>query len=151
MNQSIASAGAGSASEIWSGASAPMAPAQKMSNLFDAIDPSGSGTINQSQFDQAFQTMNPPASFQSAGAASVWGKLDPTGSGTVSKQDFVNGMTAMMKQLRGTHQHHRSSAAGAQTLAQGTSLLQALGGGDAASASPATGSGAVGTNLSALA
>jgi hypothetical protein len=44
-----------------SGASNGAPPQQKMSNLFDSIDTSGSGTITQSQFEQAFQTKNPPA------------------------------------------------------------------------------------------
>ena len=125
---SISGAGAAGASQIWSGASPAMSPVQKMSNLFGQIDSTGSGTITQSQFDQAFQTMNPPGSFQAAGADAVWSKLDPNGTGSVSKQDFVNGMTGMMKQLRGHHHHQASSSAGAQSLTQSTSLLGALGG-----------------------
>jgi hypothetical protein len=39
-----------------SGASFGAPPQQKMSNLFDSIDTSGSGSITQSQFEQAFQT-----------------------------------------------------------------------------------------------
>ncbi|MFI5336309.1 MAG: EF-hand domain-containing protein [Opitutales bacterium] len=122
MSIPISPAGTSGASQIWSGASAPMSPATKMSNLFDQIDTSGSGTITKSQFEQAFQTLNPPGSFKAAGADAVWSKLDPNGTGSVSKQDFVNGMTTMMKQLRG-HHHHGGSAAGAQSLTQNASLL----------------------------
>jgi hypothetical protein len=83
-----------------SGASAKAPPQQKMTNLYNQIDSSGSGTITQAQFNQAFQTMNPPAAFQNAGASHVWDQLDPRGSGQVSKQDFISGMKSMMVDLR---------------------------------------------------
>jgi hypothetical protein len=51
-----------------SGASYGAPPQQKMSNLFDAIDATGSGSITQAQFEQAFQTQNPPGVFQQQGA-----------------------------------------------------------------------------------
>ncbi len=104
-----------------------MSPSTKMSNLFDQIDTTGSGTITKAQFEQAFQKLNPPGSFQAAGADAVWSKLDPNGTGSVSKQDFVNGMTTLMKQLRGHHHHQDASAAGAQSLTQTSNLLTALG------------------------
>ncbi len=122
----IASAATSSTSQVWSGASAPMSPTQKMSGLFDLIDTSGSGSITKSQFDQAFQTQNPPASFQSAGVDVVWNKLDPNGTGSVSKQDFVSTMTTLMKQLRG-HHLHEGSAAGTASLAAGVTALDAVG------------------------
>lgn len=150
-NLSIAGAGTSGASQIWSGASAPMSPTQKMTNLFDSIDTSGSGTISQSQFNQAFQTMGPPASFQSAGATAVWNQLDPNGTGSVSKQDFVKGMTAMMQQLRGHHHHHHGGGGGAQSLAQSTSLLDALGPTGGSSDGSASGSTTTGTSLNSLA
>ena len=62
-----------------SGASYGAPPQQKMSNLFDSIDTSGSGSITQSQFEQAFQTKNPPAVFQQQGAAAIFAALDPNG------------------------------------------------------------------------
>lgn len=113
--------------QVWSAASAPMSPDQKMSNLFDAIDTSSNGSISKSQFEQAFQTMNPPAGYQAAGVDAVWNKLDPNGTGSVSKQDFVSTMTSLMKQMRGHHHHHHSSSAGATTAAQSTTLLNSLG------------------------
>lgn len=149
MNLSATGTGSTGAAHLWSGASAPMSPTQKMSNLFDQIDASGSGSISQSQFAQAFQAMDPPASFQAAGADAVWSKLDPTGSGTVSKEDFVTGMTAMMKQLRTAHHRHHS-AAGAQALTQNTSLLDALTDSTAAKKTPATDSGVIGTIINEL-
>jgi Ca2+-binding EF-hand superfamily protein len=75
-----------------SGASTSGPPQQKMSDLFDSIDSSGSGSITQSQFDQAFQSKNPPTVFQQQGADAIFTALDPNGTGSVSKQDFVSGM-----------------------------------------------------------
>jgi hypothetical protein len=150
INLSASGTASASASQVWSGASAPMSPNQKMSDLFDQIDTTGSGTISQSQFDQAFQSMNPPAPFQAAGADAVWSKLDPTGSGTVSKQDFVKDMTEMMKQLRGAHHHGGHSAEGAQSAAQSTGLLDALSTTEASSSS-SNSTDTVGTVINALA
>jgi hypothetical protein len=150
MNPLIDAASTANASHIESGASAPMSPTQKMTNLFNQIDPTGTGAITQDQFMQAFQTMNPPASFQAAGAAAVWNKLDPNGTGSVTKQDFVSTMTAMMKQLRG-HHHHPGSVAGGQALAQGTSMLDALGNSSPTSNNSPAGSGGPGSLLNLLA
>jgi hypothetical protein len=83
-----------------SGASYGAPPQQKMSSLFDSIDTSGSGSITQSQFDQAFQTKNPPAVFQKQGADAIFASLDPKGTGSVSKQDFVSTMSKLMASLR---------------------------------------------------
>jgi len=103
-----------------------MPPSKKMSNLFDQIDPSASGAINQNQFQQAFQSMNPAPSFQAAGVDAVWSQLDPNGTGSVSKQDFVSNMAAMIKQFNGGGPA-LSSSSGAQELAQNTGALDALG------------------------
>jgi len=149
INFSPSGADAAGAAHSISGASMPMSPDQKMSNLFDQIDPSGSGSITQSQFAQAFQTNNPPASFQAAGATAVWNKLDPNGTGTVSKQDFITGMTAMMKQLRG--HHHHSSAAGAQALTKSASALDLLGSTGGATANSSSGASGPGSILDAIA
>ena len=97
-------------------------PAQKMANLFQQIDTSGSGTITKAQFEQAFQTMNPPGSIKSLGADAVFSKLDPNGTGSVSKQDFVNGMSSMMLQLR-QHHHH---GGGQMNSSQANSFSQTL-------------------------
>lgn len=103
-----------------SGASMSMPPQQKMSSLYSQIDTDSSGSITQSQFNQAFQTMNPPAAFQSAGADAVWNALDPNGTGSVSQQDFVSGMKDQMVQLR---QGTDSAPAAAQTSATATQSL----------------------------
>jgi hypothetical protein len=94
--------GIGSASglNVVSGASNSAPPQQKMSSLFDSIDSAGSGTITQAQFEQAFQTKDPPAVFQKQGADATWAALDPSGSGTVSKQGFVSTMSNLMVSLR---------------------------------------------------
>jgi Ca2+-binding EF-hand superfamily protein len=68
--------------------------------LFTSIDSSGSGHITAAQFNQAFQTANPPAVFQKAGASAIFSALDPNGSGSVSKQAFVSGMASLMVSLR---------------------------------------------------
>lgn len=132
----VASAGSSGASEVWSGASAPMSPSQKMSELFGQIDSSGAGAISQGQFNQAFATLNPPPSFQAAGASTVWGQLDPSGSGSVSKPDFVSTMTRLMQQLRG---HHPTRGGGRPDLARAANDLAALGQDTTASAASASG------------
>ena len=83
-----------------SGASSSGPPQQKMSDLFDSIDTAGTGSITQAQFDQAFQTKNPPAVFQSQGANAIFSALDPNGTGSVSRQDFISGMSKLMVSLR---------------------------------------------------
>lgn len=90
-------------SGAWSttGASAPMPPQTRMSNLFDTIDQSQSGVINKSQLSQAFQTLNPPTNFKAYGADKLWNALDPNKTGSVSKADFVPTMTGLMSSLRG--------------------------------------------------
>src|SRR3974390_174091 len=82
-----------------SGASSSGPPQQKMSDLFDSIDTAGTGSITQAQFDQAFQTKNPPAVFQSQGANAIFSALDPNGTGSVSRQDFISGMSKLMVSL----------------------------------------------------
>jgi Ca2+-binding EF-hand superfamily protein len=82
--------------QMVSGASMRMPPNQKMSNLFSNIDTSNSGSINQAQFNQAFQTLNPPAAFKNQGASAIWNSLDPNGTGSVSKQNFVDTMKQLM-------------------------------------------------------
>ena len=86
--------------QAMSGASARMAPAPKMANLFDKIDASGSGTITKSQFLDAFKSMRPTAGFRAMGADAVFRALDPNNSGSVSKQNFVQSMTQLMAQFR---------------------------------------------------
>jgi Ca2+-binding EF-hand superfamily protein len=105
-----------------SGASTGAPPQQKMSNLFDSIDTSGSGSITQSQFEQAFQTKNPPAVFQNQGAQAICAPLDPNGTGNVPKQDLVSTMSGLMVSLRADSAAQPASPP-ADTL---TASLQAL-------------------------
>ena len=109
--------------DIISGASGNMPPNQKMSSLFSSIDTSGAGSINQAQFNQAFQTLDPPAVFKAQGANTIWNSLDPNGTGSVSKQDFVNTMKDLMVQLRADKTAAPSLVAPGQTL---DSSLQSL-------------------------
>ena len=122
MSMMISGLGAGMPHAV-SGASATarMPPQQKMTSLYNQIDTNGAGSITQAQFDQAFQTMNPPGPFKAAGADAVWNALDPTGSGQVSRQDFINGMKNLMVELRRDH----GGAAG--TSASATRTLNGLG------------------------
>ena len=94
-----------------SGASSSGTPQQKMSDLFDSIDSSGSGSITQAQFDQAFQSKNPPAVFQNQGSDAIFSALDPTGTGSVSRQNFVSGMSQLMVSLRADSGSQTSSQA----------------------------------------
>jgi hypothetical protein len=110
-----------------SGASAGMPPQQKMTSLYNNIDTSGSGSITQQQFDQAFQTLNPPPVFQMHGADAIFAALDPNGTGSVSKQDFVSGMSGLMVSLRSAGAPSETvGQAPDQTLASSLQSLNAL-------------------------
>ena len=106
-----------------SGASSSGPPQQKMSALFDSIDTSGSGSITQSQFEQAFQSKNPPGVFQKQGADALFAALDPNGTGSVSKQDFVSTMSKLMASLRADNGGQSGSQSSQSSL---TSSLQSL-------------------------
>ncbi len=117
MSSGISAVSSGMATNAVSGASWSKPPQQKMTNLYNAIDTTGTGSITQAQFNQAFQSMNPPAAFQSAGANAVWNALDPTGSGQVSQTDFISGMKSLMYQLRqGSSGTTQTAAAATQGL-----------------------------------
>src|SRR5664280_3857517 len=123
MSMSVAAVGGAGNPHIISGASGNMLPNQKMASLFNSIDTSGAGSINQAQFNQAFQTLNPPAVFKAQGANAIWSSLDPNGTGSVSKQDFINTMKDLMVQLRADPTGTASPIAPGQTL---DSSLQSL-------------------------
>jgi len=122
MNVSPVSANSGL--HTISGASYGAPPQQKMSNLFDSIDTSGSGSITQAQFQQAFQTQNPPAVFQKQGSDAIFSALDPSGSGSVSKQDFVSTMSQLMVSLRAEGSAQSGSQASSSVAASIQSLNQ---------------------------
>jgi hypothetical protein len=109
---------------VMSGASAGSPPQQKMSSLFDKIDSSGSGSITQAQFAQAFQAFNTPAVFQKQGADAIFSALDPSGTGSVSNPDFVNAMSKLMVSLRA--EGGASTAPGRSPSDMLTSSLQSL-------------------------
>jgi len=122
MNVSAVSANSGL--NAVSGASYGAPPQQKMSNLFDSIDTSGSGSITQPQFQQAFQTQNPPTVFQKQGSDAIFSALDPSGSGSVSKQDFVSTMSQLMVSLRAEGSAQSGSHASSSVAASLQSLNQ---------------------------
>lgn len=128
MSMDISGVANAGALHAMSGASAGMPPQQKMSRLFDKIDSSGAGSISQAQFNQAFQSMNPPAVFQQQGANAIFSSLDPSGTGSVSKQDFVNGMSKLMSSLRA--EGGASSAPGPSPSNSVNGSLQVLNGVD---------------------
>ena len=105
-----------------SGASSSGPPQQKMTDLFNSIDTSGSGSITQAQFDQAFQSKNPPAVFQKQGADAIFAALDANGTGSVSRQDFVSGMKQLMVSLRADD----SAPAGSSTSQPSASLAASV-------------------------
>lgn len=119
MSAAISGIGMSVGPQAMTGASMYMPPAQKMFDLFSQIDTNNSGSITKTQFELAFNTLNPPAGFKSMGADAIFAKLDPNNSGSVSKQNFKNGMLQMMAQIR--QQLHESvaqasSPAPAQTI-----------------------------------
>lgn len=119
-------AAAGGLQEM-SGASGGMPPQQKMTSLYDNIDTGGSGSITQQQFNQAFQTFNPPPVFQKQGANAIFAALDPNGTGSVSKQDFVSGMSRLMVSLRSEGGASGTAAPSpSQTLASSLQSLNSL-------------------------
>jgi Ca2+-binding EF-hand superfamily protein len=86
--------------QTMTGASAVAPTREKMTRLFSQIDSAQSGSITQGQFNSAFQSMSPPASFKALGSGAVFSALDPDGTGSVSKSDFINTMSALSNQLR---------------------------------------------------
>ena len=149
MSMSISGMGGAWSPQAMSGASMRMSPTQKMTNVYQQIDTTKSGSITGQQFSQAFNGLNPPAAFKAMGASAIFSQLDPNGS--VSQEDFVSGMTNLMSKAR--HHHHTGSGATASTTSGTTpaspaqtlaSSVQALGSlsGQAATAS-ATGTGSL--------
>lgn len=119
MSSAISGLGMAAMPQAMTGASMRMPPAQKMNNLFSQIDTSGTGSISKAQFEQAFNSMNPPSGFKSMGADAVFAKLDKNNSGSVSKQDFTSGMTQMMSEIRQQKHHdhlHQTGVVPTQTL-----------------------------------
>ena len=100
MSTAISGLGANWAAQAMTGASMRSSPAQKMANVFSQIDIGNTGSISNAQFSQAFNALNPPASFKSLGADAVFSKLDVNKSGSVTKQEFISGMTQMMSAVR---------------------------------------------------
>lgn len=100
---SILVSGPGGVSSSWAmtGASAPMPPAKRMSDLFSKIDSQSRGAITKPQLATAFQTLNPPVNFKAYGLDKTWQALDPGNSGSVAKDSFVSTMTGLMTSLRG--------------------------------------------------
>jgi Ca2+-binding EF-hand superfamily protein len=139
MTMDISGVGAASSMHAVSGASSSGPPQQKMSSLFASIDTSGSGSITQAQFDQAFQTKNPPAAFQKQGADAIFAALDPNGTGSVSKQDFVTGMSSLMASLRADN----AGASGSSSQNSLTASLQSLNQIDPSSAPPTASPGSL--------
>ncbi|MBI1204726.1 MAG: hypothetical protein GC182_19670 [Rhodopseudomonas sp.] len=142
MSMDISGIGSSSAMHAMSGASTGMAPQQKMSNLFDSIDTNGSGSISEQQFQQAFQSNNPPAVFQQQGADAIYAALDPSGTGSVSKSDFVSTMSKLMVSLR-AEPSASSTASASSPSSSLQSSLQSLNQIDPTSVAPNASPGAL--------
>ena len=130
MSMSISSTGGAPQRMAMSGASARMPPQQKMSNLYNKIDSSGTGSINQAQFDQAFSTMNPPAAIKAQGASAIWSQLDPSGTGSVSKNDFVSTMKSVVASAFKGEISQDGGTMGTSSLTSAGQSLNALGSGN---------------------
>lgn len=89
---------AASLPKVSSGPSPALSPQQKISNLFQQIDTSGTGRITKAQFEQAFNKLNMPVSVKGIGEEAAFSKLDPSGTGVVSKKDFIAGMESLITQ-----------------------------------------------------
>lgn len=100
-----------------SGASMAMPLYPKISALFSQIDTSGSGSISQSQFQEAFATQSKPARFQAAGADAIWAQLDPSKTGSVSRQDFVQGIAKLSAALKSNGTAAAAVPSAAKTVA----------------------------------
>lgn len=100
MTSAISGISGTTAPQIASGASMQQPLGQRMAQLFSKIDSSATGSINQAQFTQAFQNLNPPQYLQAVGPDAIFSKLDSNNSGSVSRQDFVKGMSNLISQLR---------------------------------------------------
>ena len=117
-----------------SGASMHKSPSQKMANLFDTMDSSGTGAITKTQLEEAFQTQNPPPGFKAMGADAIFAKLDPNNTGSVSQADFVSGMTSLASTLRAQRQqgafgtNQSATASSQQSLEASLQALNDLGG-----------------------
>lgn len=129
-----------------------------LTQAFQSIDTSNSGSISKVQFDAAFQNMKMPQALRSMGADALFAKIDPNGTGNVSKQDFISGMKNLVSQARGArHAGHRNDgdadeASGAalspsSTFASGLqSLENALGNGQTGGVQPNSDNGTSGNN-----
>lgn len=135
MSLSISGMGATSAPQIVSGASSYASPAVKMTSLFGQIDAGNTDSITLGQFQQAFATLSPPASFRAQGANAIFNQLDPNQTGSVSKPHFIRGMTALMRSLKTAGARgataaptaSNSSDAASQSLSQSLQSLLQLG------------------------
>ena len=122
----ISRAGGMSQPAVMSGASARRPPQQKMSQLFDMIDASGSGTITKDQFQKAFQSLEPPAKLQAVGASQLWARMDTNRTGSVSKRDFLKVMLDAIRNQGGSGQEIAPASA-TRTANAATAALKALG------------------------
>jgi hypothetical protein len=111
---------AASVPKVASGASPTISAQQKISNLFQQIDSSGSGRITKAQFEQAFSKLNLPSSVKSIGLEAAFSKLDPSGTGVVSKKDFILGMQSIIASKNSQTQKSLPAEAKAIPLAKST-------------------------------
>lgn len=128
---------------------------KSLTQAFQSIDTTNTGSISKAQFEATFQNMKMPPTFKSMGADALFAKMDTNGTDTISKQDFINGIKSLAPKAHagGRHTSHRKDgdaddAAGAapstvsasSTIASGLQSLEtALGNGQANNATPKNG------------
>ena len=78
------------------------------------------------KFDQAFQSLNPPAAFKQQGADAIFAALDPSGTGSVSKQDFITGMSNLMASLRADNSASLQGPSPTDSLSSSLQFLNSL-------------------------
>lgn len=124
MLNSISSLGIDT-SQVWSGASMQNYSQSGASNFFNSVDTNRSGSITQSQFEQALKTNQLPAYAKSLSPTEIWSKLDPKGTGSVTKQDFLSGLKTLSASKHKKH-HNNAGESPSQTINNSLKSLNSL-------------------------
>ena len=88
----------------WPGASSSQQGGQLAQSLFSQIDSSGTGSITQSELEQAITA----AGGTKEAADALYAKLDPNNTGSVTEPQFAQGLSQAMP-----HHHHHHGGGGA--------------------------------------
>src|SRR5579859_3315406 len=69
---------------------------QDLGSAFDSIDRGATGVITQTEFEQAFASLDLPSGIAAQGADAIFAQLDPNGTGRVLRDDFISGMDQLL-------------------------------------------------------